>query len=83
MAIDEATRQTILGESEGLLKLLAELRSALDSHFARTPQDSMKPEASPSHDDVLDEILVNLNEASAKTREITSFLLDSVLPKIN
>ncbi len=79
----KARESNILELSEGLMRLTEELRGILNNRFDRAPPTDVKEEPRPITANVLDEITSNLNSSSSQLAGVNSFLLTTVLPKIN
>lgn len=73
----------ILGLSETLLKQLDDLQARLDNRFNRTPQPTKAESVKDTYPNVLTEIISNLELSRNRLDELTSFISNEVLPKIN
>ena len=87
MALDcgQPTKQveTILGQSEELLKIVADFQGRLDNRFRRHPMEEATSETKITQGNVLDEVIENLMEGNARLTRIMSFVSSDVLPKIS
>lgn len=79
----EVSEQTILAKTEELLKYVADLEARIDGRFKRNSDLQSDAAEKPQSLNILDEIAGNIDDASLRLNQLTSFIQTEVLNKIN